>query len=145
MAPKPNGDRPPSLVFGPDQPPLWSKTLGSVIEEQAQEHGDKTALVVPWQSVRLSYRDLADRSKILAKAMLNMGLRHGDCIGIVAGNCYQYIEVFLGGARIGCPVVVLSTAYMPEELKSAVVRSCMSFSLSRMCNFFFFLSVGTDS
>ncbi|KAL2004686.1 hypothetical protein VTN00DRAFT_3214 [Thermoascus crustaceus] len=55
--------------------------------------------------------------------MLNMGLRHGDCVGIVAGNCYQYIEVFLGGARIGCPVVVLSTAYMPEELRSAVVRS----------------------
>jgi len=119
-----SSDKSLSLVFGPDQPPLWSKTLGSLIEEQARQYGDKTAVVVPWQSARLSYRQLADRSKTLAKAMLNMGLRHGDCVGIMAGNCYQYIEVFLGGARIGCPVVVLNSTYTPEELKAAVVRSC---------------------
>jgi acyl-CoA synthetase (AMP-forming)/AMP-acid ligase II len=61
---------------------------------------------------------------ILAKAMLGMGLRNGDCIGIMAGNCYQYIEIFLGGGRIGCPVVVLNNTYTPGELKSAVQRSC---------------------
>jgi acyl-CoA synthetase (AMP-forming)/AMP-acid ligase II len=33
--------------------------------------------------------------------MLEMGLRKGDCVGVMAGNCYQYIEVFLGGGRIG--------------------------------------------
>ncbi|KAL1966032.1 hypothetical protein VTN77DRAFT_4972 [Rasamsonia byssochlamydoides] len=112
-----------SLVHGPTHPPLWTKTLGQVIAEQARQYGDKEAVVVPWQATRLTYRQLAERSKLVAKALLDVGLRHGQCVGIMAGNCYEYIEVFLGGARIGCPVVVLNTTYSPEEFKSAVSRS----------------------
>ncbi|KAJ5406011.1 hypothetical protein N7465_007295 [Penicillium sp. CMV-2018d] len=112
-----------ALVYGPKEPQLCLKTMGTLIDDQAVHFGDRPAVVFPWQSVRLSYRQLAERSKILAKAMLEMGLRHGDSVGIMAGNCYQYIEVFLGGARIGCPVVVLNTTYTPAELERAVRTS----------------------
>ncbi|CEJ56598.1 hypothetical protein PMG11_02800 [Penicillium brasilianum] len=112
-----------AIVHGPKEPALWSKTLGNFIDEQATSFGEQPCVIFPWQSVRLSYSQLADHSKVLAKAMLEMGLRHGDCIGIMAGNCYQYIEVFLGGARIGCPVVVLNNTYTHSELQNAVRRS----------------------
>ena len=115
-----------ALVYGSKEPQLCLKTMGVLIDDQAVQFGDRPAVVFPWQSVRLSYRHLADRSKVLAKAMLEMGLRHGDCVGIMAGNCYQYIEIFLGGARIGCPVVVLNNTYTPAELENAVRRSCES-------------------
>lgn len=115
-----------ALVYGSKEPQLCLKTMGTLIDDQAVHFGDRPAVVFPWQSVRLSYRQLAERSKILAKAMLEMGLRHGDSVGIMAGNCYQYIEVFLGGARIGCPVVVLNTTYTPTELERAVRTSCES-------------------
>lgn len=118
-----------ALVYGSDEPQLYLKTMGTLIDDQAVEFEGRHAVVFPWQSVRLSYRQLADRSKILAKAMLEMGLSHGDCVGIMAGNCYQYIEVFLGGARIGCPVVVLNNTYSPAELENAVRRSCKLSSL----------------
>jgi acyl-CoA synthetase (AMP-forming)/AMP-acid ligase II len=55
-----------------------------------------------------------------------MGLQLGDCVGIMAGNRYEYIEVFLGGGRLGCPVVVLNNTYTPDELIRAVRQSCMS-------------------
>jgi acyl-CoA synthetase (AMP-forming)/AMP-acid ligase II len=113
-----------ALVYGSKEPQLCLKTMKTLIDDQAERYGDRTAVVFPWQSIRLSYRQLADRSKVLAKAMIEMGLGHGDCIGIMAGNCYQYIEVFLGGARIGCPVVVLNNTYTPSELANAVRRSC---------------------
>lgn len=113
-----------ALVQGPKEPALWTMALGKFIDEQAARFEDRPAVIFPWQSVRLSYRQLADRSNVLAGAMLSMGLRHGDCVGMMAGNCYQYIEVFLGGARIGCPVVVLNNTYTPEELANAVNRSC---------------------
>jgi acyl-CoA synthetase (AMP-forming)/AMP-acid ligase II len=115
-----------ALVYGPKEPELCLKTMGALIDDQAVQFGDRASVIFPWQSVRLSYRQLADRSRILAKAMLEMGLHHGDCVGILAGNCYQYIEVFLGGARIGCPVVVLNNTYTPAELENAVRRSCKS-------------------
>ena len=112
------------FVQGSTEPTLWSETLGNFIDKQAAQYEDRVAAIFPWQSVRLSYRQLADQSKLLAKAMLEMGLRKGDCIGIMAGNCYQYIEIFLGGGRIGCPVVVLNNTYIPGELMSAVQKSC---------------------
>ncbi|KAH8896860.1 4-coumarate-CoA ligase [Thozetella sp. PMI_491] len=112
-----------SLVQGPSSPPLWTKTLGEVVAEQEARFGNRVALIIPWQNVRLTYRDLAHRSKAAAKAMLDAGLRHGDCVGIFAGNCHQYLELFLATARIGCPYVVLNNTYSPEELLSAVVRS----------------------
>lgn len=113
-----------AIVHGPKSPPLWHETLGTFIDKQATRFVNRSAAVFPWQSVRLSYRQLAERSKVLARAMLAMGLRHGDCVGIMAGNCYEYIEVFLGGSRIGCPVVVLNNTYTPEELANAVMSSC---------------------
>lgn len=114
-----------ALVYGPQSPPLCTKTLGALIDDQATQFGNHTAVIVPWQSVRISYRELAERSRVLSKALLATGsLRQGDCVGIMAGNCYQYAEVFLGAARIGCPVVVLNNTYTPRELRNAVSVSC---------------------
>lgn len=122
----------PALVYGPQEPALCTKKLGTLIDEQAAQFGDRPAVIVPWQSVRLTYRELAERSRVLSKAMLATGsLRRGDCVGIMAGNCYQYIEAFLGAARIGCPVVVLNNTYTPAELRNAVSISgefCQQFA-----------------
>ncbi|KKK15418.1 hypothetical protein P175DRAFT_0559879 [Aspergillus ochraceoroseus IBT 24754] len=113
-----------SLIHGPKEPEIWSnKTLCDIIDEQTNRYADRPMLIVPWQSTRLSYHDLAERSKTVAKAMLHFGLRHGDCIGIMDGNSCEYIEVFLGAARIGCPAVVLNNTYTPDELKNAVYQS----------------------
>ncbi|KAH7137442.1 hypothetical protein B0J13DRAFT_479035 [Dactylonectria estremocensis] len=111
-----------SLAIGPNKPDLLITTVGSLIEQQVKVFGDRCAVSVPWQSVRLSYRDVAHRSKLVAMAMLEMGLSHGDCVGVMAGNCFQYIEIFLGAARIGCPVVVINNTFSPLELAAAVTR-----------------------
>jgi mevalonyl-CoA ligase len=112
-----------SLVFGPRDAPLCITTLGGLIEKQANDFSERTAVAFPWQQVRMSYRQLRGRSKIVAKSILEAGLQYGDCVGIMAGNCHQYIEVFLGAGRIGCPVVVLNNTYSPQELLNAVSLS----------------------
>lgn len=122
-----------SLVHGPKEPSLWvDKTLCAVIDEQESSFADRTALIVPWQSARLTYRQLAERSRVVAKALLAAGLNHGDCIGIMDGNSCEYIEIFLGAARVGCPVVVLNNTYSPDELRNAVYRSCRALSIRRI-------------
>lgn len=113
-----------SIVRGPTTPALWSETLGDLVEEQGRRNGDRPATVFSWQQHTLSYQQLADRSRLLAKSMLEAGLKHGECIGIMAGNCYQYIETFLGAARIGCPFVVFNNTYSPDELNTALAASC---------------------
>ncbi|KAJ5280532.1 hypothetical protein N7478_005904 [Penicillium angulare] len=123
-----------ALVHGPKEPHLVFETLGKLMDRQAAQFPDHPAAIFPWQAVRLSYRQLVDRSKNFAKALLEMGLRHGDCVGIMAGNCHQYLEVFLGGARIGCPVFVFNNTYTPEELRNAVNTSKASVSSSDILN-----------
>ena len=113
-----------SVVHGPSAPELWHIKLGDLIERQADRYGDHTAAVFLWQSRRFSYHQLADNSRNLAKSMLALGLQHGECIAIMAGNCYQYIEAFLAAARIGCPFVVLNNTYTPRELVSALSVTC---------------------
>ncbi|KAI1872770.1 uncharacterized protein JN550_003644 [Neoarthrinium moseri] len=112
-----------AIVVGPRTPVLWSKTLGTLIREQAAKHGDKDAIVVPWQSTRMSYRQVEDRSKLVATSLISMGLQHGDAIGVMAGNRVEYVEVFMGAGRIGCPAVVLNNTYSAEELRQALARA----------------------
>ncbi|GME46813.1 uncharacterized protein LTHEOB_1195 [Neofusicoccum parvum] len=112
-----------SLVYGPTDPPLWEKTLAELINEQAEKYEEKKAVVIPWQNASLTYRDLANRGVEVARDILALGLRPGDCIGILAGNCQEYIEVVMGAGYAGCPLVVLNINYTPKELASAVERT----------------------
>jgi acyl-CoA synthetase (AMP-forming)/AMP-acid ligase II len=113
-----------SLVHGPTNLPLWHKTIGGLLEEQAQRRGGNTALVVPWQNIRCSFRDLQVRSEATARALLAAGLQGGDMVAIMAGNRVEYIDFMLGAARVGCPLVVLNNTYTPSELISALERTC---------------------
>lgn len=113
-----------SLIQGPTDLPLWHKTIGALLHEQTDRFGDKTALVVPWQGIRYSFRDLQARSEATARALLASGVRNGDMVAIMAGNRVEYIEFMLGAARIGCPLVVLNNTYTPSELISALKRTC---------------------
>lgn len=113
----------PSFVTGPTHPPLWNKTLGSLLTAQAKQYSSKDAVVVPWQNVRASYSDLEAASRKVAIALLAAGLNHGDTVGIVAGNRIEYIEIVLGAARVGVVSVVLNNMYSPVELGAAVKQA----------------------
>lgn len=112
-----------SLVHGPSSPPLWSKTLAELIKERATRYGDREAVIVPWQSARLSYAKLGARSAMMAKALMESGVRYGDSVGIMAGNCYQYVEIFLGAGRIGSPVAVFNNTFTPKELDKMIAHT----------------------
>ena len=112
-----------SVVYGPKTPAISKKTIGALVSEQAREFKDRTAVVVPWQSVRFTYQELADRSELVAKSLIAAGLKHGESVGIMAGNCHQYVEVFLACARLGCPFVAMNNTYAPAELMKALSLS----------------------
>ncbi len=112
-----------SIVSGSSDVPLLSLTLGELLKKQAELYSSREAVVFPQQRVRFTYQQLSELSKTVANSLLAAGLSHGDKVGIMAGNCYQYIVLFLAGGRIGCPVVVLNNTYSPQELLNAVSAS----------------------
>jgi long-chain acyl-CoA synthetase len=107
-------------VAGPTQPKLLDITLGELLTLQALQYGDYECLVFPWTGARWTYADLKDEADRLARGMLAMGIQKGDRVGIMAGNCEQYISVFFAAARVGAILVVLNNTYTPSELYYAL-------------------------
>ena len=118
-----------SVVHGPSEPALVNLTLGELLDEQCNIRGDKECLVVPWTGARWTFADLQKHSKKLAKAMLALGLRAGDRVGILAGNCEEYVAVFFAAGYLGCILVVLNSTYTADEAKFALDHSGESLAL----------------
>ena len=112
-----------SIVEGPTQPELLDITLGELLTLQALQYGDYECLVFPWTGARWTYADLKDESDRLARGLITTGIQKGDRVGIMAGNCEQYISLFFAAARVGAILVVLNNTYTPSELYYALNHS----------------------
>ncbi|KAK0611020.1 hypothetical protein B0T14DRAFT_593938 [Immersiella caudata] len=109
-----------SLLHGPTDTPLVDLTLGEVLDLQCLQYGTQEALVIPWTGARWTYNELDHQGRLVAKALLNMGVGLGDRVGIMAGNCEQYAAVFFGATRIGAILVILNNTYTPTEAQYAL-------------------------
>lgn len=47
--------------------------------------------------------------------LVEVGIRPGDRVGIMAGNCEQYVAVVFAVARVGGILVVLNNTYTAGE------------------------------
>lgn len=114
-----------SVVYGPTEPELLDVTLGELLTLQSLQYGDYECLVFPWTGTRWTYADLNDEADRVARGMLAMGIKKGDRVGIMAGNCEQYISIFFAAARVGAILVVLNNTYTPSELYYALDHTGM--------------------
>jgi len=109
-----------SYHIGPHSSPLKHVTLGQLLEEQVSLNGDSEALVSAWQGIRWTYRELHEKSDALARSFWSLGVRKGDRMAIMAGNCGEYVLTFFAAAKIGAILAVLNPAYKEEELEFAL-------------------------
>lgn len=114
-----------SIVEGPTEPELLEITLGELLTLQSLKYSDYECLVFSWTGARWTYSDLNDESDRVARGLLAMGIQKGNRIGIMAGNCEQYISVFFGAARVGAILVVLNNTYTPSEVYYALDHTGM--------------------
>lgn len=82
-----------SYHVGPTSKPLKHITLHQLLAEQVILNGDCEALVSAWQGIRWTYRELDRLSDELARRFYGLGIRKGDRMGIMAGNCGEYVLV----------------------------------------------------
>ncbi|KAI5295821.1 SIN component scaffold protein Sid4 [Ascosphaera acerosa] len=109
-----------AIVQGPTDTVLWDMTLGELLQFQCLRYGSLECLVVPWTGCRWTYSQLDDEANRLARGLLAKEVRAGDTVGIMAGNCEQYVAVFFAAARVGAVLVVLNNTYTEPELLYAL-------------------------
>ena len=84
-----------------------SRTLPVVIDELAERFGDAPALLSDRE--RLSFRELAERSRRYARWALAEGLGKGDVVALLMPNRPEYLAVWLGLTRVGVVVALINT------------------------------------
>ncbi|CAG8975234.1 hypothetical protein HYALB_00011934 [Hymenoscyphus albidus] len=116
----PKNYQPPSLIQGPLFPPLQYKTLGQLLDDQALKRRENECIICPTSGTRWTYNTLRDESLHIAQGLLAYGIKSGDRVGILAGNCAEYIAVFFATGYIGAILVVLNNTYTKQEAKYAL-------------------------
>lgn len=111
-----------AVAAGPTTPPLVDLTMGDLLALQARpdRFGGKTALTIPWTNTRWTYAALDEAADQVARGLVAAGVGAGDAVGVMAGNCQEYVAAFFGATRIGAVVVVLNSAYTAGELLNAL-------------------------
>lgn len=112
--------RTPAVVHGSSSVPLLDLTLGELLDFQCTRYGSRECVVIPWTGARWTYDFLKQESINLAKALLERGIRPGDRVAIMAGNCEQYVSVFFACMRIGAILVILNNTYTASEASYAL-------------------------
>lgn len=109
-----------SHVIGPADSPLLDLTIGQLLARACDVSPDQEAVVACHQQIRLTYRDLERESDNFAKGLADLGLEHGDRIGIWSPNNVEWIITMYAAAKLGLVLVNVNPAYRPSELEYAL-------------------------
>ena len=92
--------------------------ISGVIEHAEKYHSDAEIVsrTVEGPIHRYTYSDAAKRSRKLANALVNLGLKEGDTIGTLAWNTFRHFELYFGVSGIGCVVNTVNPRLFPEQL-----------------------------
>jgi len=89
-------------------------SLPLLIDRLADQYAGKLALAAPGSA--LTYRALAARAHQYARWGRAQGLRGGETVSLLMGNCPEYLAVWLGLTRIGVIVALANTHLTGEAL-----------------------------
>lgn len=92
---------------------LDNKGVVSIFEEIVEKYGEKTALIL--DDMRMSYKELNNRSNQITHCMINMGVTPGSVIGLVLDRNFDMIASILAVLKAGC-------IYLPLDLNTPAVR-----------------------
>ena len=90
-----------SYTRGSQDKTLLAHTIGEAFDQTVARYPDGEALVVRHQSLRYTWRQLAEAVDLHARALLALGLKAGDRLGVWAPNCAQWCISQFASAKIG--------------------------------------------
>jgi len=97
-------------------------TIPAAVRRAAREFGDATAIAEPGGSL-LSYRELHERTQVVARALIASGIEPGDRIAIWSPNTGHWVLAALGTLYAGATLVPVNTRFTGPEALDVIGRS----------------------
>ncbi|WP_276877752.1 AMP-binding protein [Chryseobacterium joostei] len=123
---------PLSYVYGASEVPLLGQTIGGNLKSTVEKYPNQEALVCVHQDYRATYQEFYNQTTAIAKALLFLGAKSGDRIGIWSSNRYEWVLLQYATARIGTILVNINPAYRTHELTYVLNQSEVRFIFSSL-------------
>ena len=88
------------------------------LEEAARKYPDHACTI--FKGAVISYREMNEQSNAMAAALVEMGVKKGDRVGIFMPNLPQFVAAFFGILKAGGVVVAVNPTYPVEEVLTPV-------------------------
>lgn len=104
------------------------------LEEAARKYPDRACTI--FKGAVISYREMNEQSNAMAAALVEMGVKKGDRVGIFMPNLPQFVPAFFGILKAGGVVVAVNPTYPVEEVLTPVNDAGIEvmFTLTRFYN-----------
>jgi hypothetical protein len=103
--------------------------IDELVLAAAARHGARPALIDARSGRRLTFAQLADGARRFAAGLADHGVRRGDAVALVAGNCPDYAVALYGALAAGAAVASANPALTAPELsRQFAVSSTISAS-----------------
>ncbi|MDB6179539.1 AMP-binding protein [Paracoccus sp. Z330] len=110
-------------VAGTTDEPLIEDTIPQLLARTARRWPERDAVVFSDENIRWTWAEFAARVDRLALGFLQMGLGHGDRLGIWAPNRSEWLLSQFATARVGIILVNINPAYRLHELEYALRKT----------------------
>ena len=118
----PAPDRPWLHHYDPGVPatlaPYPNRTLLDYVSDRAERQPDHAALL--FKGTTITYERLERLSDAFACALVSLGVRSGDRVGLLLPNCPQFFIAQLAAWKIGAIVAPINPTYTEPELEVAL-------------------------
>ncbi|KPE49387.1 AMP-binding protein [Chryseobacterium indologenes] len=121
-----------SYVYGTSGTPLLGQTIGGNLKNTVEKYPLQEALVCVHQGYRATYQEFYNQTTAVAKALIFLGAKAGDRIGIWSSNRYEWVLLQYATARIGTILVNINPAYRTHELTYVINQSEIRFIFSSL-------------
>ncbi|WKZ35544.1 MAG: long-chain fatty acid--CoA ligase [Anaerolineales bacterium] len=85
------------------------------LEEAARKYPDRACTI--FKGAVVTYKEMNEISDRVAAALVDMGLKKGDRVGIFMPNTPQFVMVYYGILKAGGAVVATNPLYTPPEIE----------------------------
>ncbi|PCF97339.1 AMP-binding protein [Vreelandella nigrificans] len=120
----------PSYTSSTADKPLLGMTIGDKLDQIVAQYPDNDALISLHQNIHWNYRQLQEEVNRCARALLAIGVKKGDRVGIWAPNCSEWTLTQFATAKIGAILVNINPSYRTHELDYALNQSGARFLIT---------------
>ncbi|KAL2138860.1 hypothetical protein VTI28DRAFT_6098 [Corynascus sepedonium] len=109
-----------AIFEGAREPALLEWNFANLLDAQAERYGENVAISSLHQGQRWTYAQVRAEVRKLASRLVDIGIKPGDRIILLAGNGIEFIQVFFAAAAIGAVAVLAGRTFSVAEFQDTV-------------------------